>query len=181
MAMPGGVKVPQSPQLTGRLTRMSASTAELELLLDNLDRAYRGRSWHGTALRGTLRGLEPAMALWRPAPGRNCIWDLLLHAAYWKYVVRRNLTGERRGAFPRAGSNFPNLPKPADARALRADIALLDEQHERLRSAVAELAPAQLAQRRGSWRVRDIVFGAAAHDLYHAGQINLQKRLRSKT
>jgi len=147
-------------------------------LLDNLDRAFRGPSWHGTSLRGTLRGLTPDVANWRPGRGRNSVWDLLLHAAYWKYVVRRRLTGEQRGSFPRDGANFPSPPATADAGGLRADLALLDEQHELLRAAVAAIAPASLATKRGSWRVVDYAMGAAAHDLYHAGQINLVKRLR---
>jgi hypothetical protein len=148
------------------------------MLLDNLDRAYRGPSWHGTSLRGTLRGLTPAVANWRPRPGRNSVWDLLLHAAYWKYVVRRRLTGDARGSFPRDGANFPAPPVKADARGLRADLAMLDEQHELLRAVVAQLAPTSLGKRLGAWRVVDVVHGAAAHDLYHAGQINLVKRLR---
>ena len=148
------------------------------LLLDNLDRAYRGPSWHGTSLRGTLRGLTPAAASWRPGPERNSVWDLLLHAAYWKYVVRRRLTGDVRGSFPRDGANFPAPPARADASGLRADIALLDEQHELLRGAGAAIPPASLGARLGSWRTVDYVMGAAAHDLYHAGQINLVKRLR---
>jgi hypothetical protein len=150
----------------------------IALLVDNLDRAYRGRSWHGTALRGTLRGLTPAVALWRPAPGRNSIWDLLLHAAYWKYVVRRRLARAASGSFPRAGADFPALPEPADARAWRADCELLNEQHALLRAAIAALEPRTLHDRPGPWRVVEYVLGAAAHDLYHAGQINLLKRLR---
>ena len=149
----------------------------IALLVDHLDRAYRGPSWHGTALRGTLRGLTPSQALARPAPGRNSIWNLLLHAAYWKYVVRRKLTGEARGTFPRDGANFPHLPEPANAAAWRADQALLDEQHALLRDAVLAIDPGTLATKRGSWRLVDYALGAAAHDLYHAGQINLCKRL----
>jgi hypothetical protein len=156
----------------------SRADARIELLVDNLDRAFRGRSWHGTALRGTLRGLTSAAALWRPAPGRNCIWDLLLHAAYWKYVVRRRLTAGEVGSFPRTGANFPTLPRTANARAWRDDCALLDEQHAQLRAAVAALDARTLHGRLGSWRVVDYVLGAAAHDLYHAGQINLLKRLQ---
>lgn len=156
----------------------TTSTTSIPLLLDNLDRAYRGRSWHGTSLRGTLRGLTVEAALWRPGPERNNTWDLLLHAAYWKYVVRRKLTGARRGDFPRPGSNFPSPAKPPTAAALRGDIDLLDEEHARLRAAVAALPERSLTGRRGSWRLVDYVLGAAAHDLYHAGQINLLKRLR---
>jgi hypothetical protein len=158
--------------------RSAALDPRIELLVDNLDRAYRGRSWHGTALRGTLRGLSPTDARWQPARGRNSVWQYVLHAAYWKYVVRRQLTGGDRGSFPRAGANFPALPDVPDAKAWKQDLALLDEQHEALRAAVLALDPAQLDRRRGSWTARQMALGAAAHDLYHAGQISLVKRLR---
>ncbi len=166
--------------MTGMPRSRAGGSADtrITLLLDNLDRAFRGPSWHGTSLRGTLRGLMPAVASWRPGPKRNSVWDLLLHAAYWKYVVRRRLTGDVRGSFPREGANFPAPPAQADARGLRADLALLDEHHELLRAAVVALAPDSLERRLGKWRVIDYVLGAAAHDLYHAGQINLVKRLR---
>ena len=53
-------------------------------------------------------------ALWRPAPGRKCIWDLVVHIAYWKYTVRRHLAGGPQPRFPRSPANFPRLPEPAD-------------------------------------------------------------------
>jgi hypothetical protein len=99
----------------------------LELLVDNLDRAYRGRSWHGTSLRGTLRGLTPKLALWQPGEDRSSVWQYLLHAAEWKYVVARKLTGGTRGAFPRDGANLPALPEQPNQEALRADLALPDQ------------------------------------------------------
>lgn len=60
-----------------------------ETLLALLDEAYDHRSWHGTNLRGALRGLPSAVAAWRPEPMRHNIWELVVHAAYWKYAVRR--------------------------------------------------------------------------------------------
>ncbi|HEX5053444.1 MAG TPA: DinB family protein [Planctomycetota bacterium] len=160
-----------------RPTRAGTTDPRILLLVDNLDRAYRGPSWHGTALRGTLRGVTPAQALWRPAGARNAIWDLLLHAAYWKYAIRRRLAGEARGAFPRSGANFPVRSGADDAAALRSDLKLLDEQHALLRAVVLALPPGGLEDRLGAWRTVDYAMGAAAHDLYHAGQINLLKRL----
>ena len=44
--------------------------AAVESLLEQLDEAYDRQSWHGTNLRGSLRGLTVDQALWRPAPGR---------------------------------------------------------------------------------------------------------------
>lgn len=153
---------------------------ELALLLRNLDQAFDAKAWHGTNLRGSLRGLKLDELAWRPEPGRHNIWELALHCAYWKYVVRRRLAGEKRGSFPLAGSNF--FPRPqgeATVKAWRADLELLDECHAALRAAVAALPARRLGQRvRGSeFTVADTVLGVATHDLYHAGQIQLLKRL----
>lgn len=59
----------------------------ISVLLGQLNRAFNRRSWHGTNLMGSLRGLDPELAVWRPQPGRHNIAELVLHAAYWKYRV----------------------------------------------------------------------------------------------
>lgn len=79
-------------------------------LLSIIDQAYNRRSWHGTNLRGSIRGVSARQAAWRPAPGGHNIWELVVHAAYWKYAVWRQLTGGRRGSFPLDGSNW--FPRP---------------------------------------------------------------------
>jgi len=63
-------------------------------ILALIDEAFDKTSWHGPNLRGSIRGVDAGLAAWRPAPGRHNIWELTLHAAYWKYAVRRRLTGE---------------------------------------------------------------------------------------
>ena len=153
----------------------------LGLLLEVFDQAYTAPSWHGTPLRGTLRGLSARAALWRPPPGakRHCIWDLVLHTAYWKCMVRRRLLRDPDIAFPRNGANWLTLPdRPNDA-AWKRDRELLDEQHRLLRNAIARLKPADLGRRgwRSKWRIKAEIYGIASHDLYHAGQIQMLKRL----
>jgi hypothetical protein len=63
----------------------------------------------------------------------------------------------------------------------KADVALLADTHRTLRAAIAGLGPAQLGARArgGTTTIGALVTGIAAHDLYHAGQIQLLKRLRS--
>ena len=159
---------------------MGCDMTAIDLLLTQLDEAYSRRSWHGTNLRGSIRGVTATAAAWRPAPGRHNIHELVVHAAYWKYAVRRKFTGERRASFPLEGSNwFPRLR--ADERAWRNDIRLLDEAHRRLRAVIAELDDRQLTltPRGSSVSNRAILTGIVAHDLYHAGQIQLLKRLRT--
>jgi hypothetical protein len=149
------------------------------LLLEVLDQAFDRRAWHGTNLRGSLRGVKPAEALWRPAPGRHNIWEIVLHCAYWKYAVHRRLVGGvKRGSFPRNPSDWPALPERRDGSGWTADVAILETYHARLRDGLAATPSARLERREGSWRLIDHLAGIAAHDLYHAGQIQLLKRLQ---
>jgi len=123
--------------------------------------------------------MTPALAARRPAAGRHNIWELIVHAAYWKYVAWRRLTGAKRGSFPLTGSNFIARPVTRTTRALREDLALLDEMHRVLREAAATVRPADLDNKSAQRGVtkRALLTGVAAHDLYHAGQIQLLKRL----
>ena len=122
---------------------------ELQHLLVILDQAYDHRSWHGTNLRGSIRGLSPEQAAWRPAQGRHNIWELVVHSAYWKYVARRRLTGGTRHSFPLAGSNWFERPIETTGKAWRSDIGLLDDMHRSLRATIADLPPSTLHRRNG--------------------------------
>ena len=109
------------------------------VLLDLVDEGFDRRSWHGTNLRGALRGLPVARAVWRPGRERHNIWEIVTHAAYWKYAVRRRLTGEKRGSFALPGSDFFPAPKRGTQTAWRDNVALLTSEHRLLRAAVAGL------------------------------------------
>jgi DinB family protein len=154
--------------------------SRIRLVLEVFDQAFTAPAWHGTPLKGTIRGISVSDALWRPRRGRHNIWELVLHTAYWKCMVRRRLVRDPEIKFPRPGANFPSLPARPDTRAWKRDCALLAEQHALLRGAIARLDPAQLGRRawRSKWTVAENVYGIASHDLYHAGQIQLIKRLR---
>ena len=152
-------------------------------LLEILDRAYDHHSWHGTNLRGSIRRVSATQAIWRPAPRRHNIAELVVHCAYWKYTVVRRLTGQPRGSFPLRGSNFFSRDGAYPEGSWLADIALLETAHRSLRTAAAELTDRQLQRvlrDSDSTTAFDTVAGIAAHDLYHAGQIQLLKRLRAR-
>ncbi len=153
------------------------SSTSVAILLGLLDEAFEKKAWHGPNLRGSLRGLDARTAAWRPGPGRHSIQDLVVHAAYWKYAVRRRLTGEKRGSFPLEGSNF--FERPAGEAAWQADLTLLVSEHRKLRTEIARLRDADLPKTAKGSRAThlSVVRGIAAHDLYHTGQIQLLKRL----
>lgn len=164
-ALPGRTSVRESP--------------EVRLLLSVLDQAYDHRSWHGTNLRGSIRGMPLACAAWRPRPDRHNIWEIVVHAAYWKYAVWRRLTGRPRGSFPLDGSNWFRRPQSGGEGEWRKDLALLHDTHRSLRESITRLSAAELSRTlKGSAVNRSfLISGAAAHDLYHAGQIQLLKKL----
>ena len=153
---------------------------EIELLVRIMDQSYDKKAWHGTNFRGSLRGLTAQEALWRPAPQRHNIWEITIHVAYWKYIVRRRILGEKRGSFPLKGSNSFARPESATPDAWRQDVLLLDETHRRLRQAILELPEVRLYHTPAGSKVSNaaMIYGSSSHDLYHAGQIQLLKRLQ---
>ncbi len=155
---------------------------ELRWLLRLLDQGFDHAAWHGPTLGGAIRGLNAKLAARRPAPDRHNVWEIVLHTAYWKYAVRRRLTGAKQGAFPREGSNWPALPDVLDERHWRADVRLLKDEHRKLRRAVSALRPGSLGRRlaKKRWTTSETIHGIAMHDLYHAGQIQLLKKLRGR-
>ena len=148
-----------------------------ELVLALFDEAYEKKTWHGPNLKQAIRGVTAEQAAWRPGAGRHNIWEETLHAAYWKHEVRRRIENGKKGSFTLKGSNF--FPRPergkANEAAWRADKNLLEREHRILRSTVARV----LDRPEGAKFLRQI-YGVALHDVYHAGQIRLLRRLMKR-
>jgi hypothetical protein len=148
-----------------------------ELMLRLFDEAYKKKTWHGPNLRQAIRGVSARQAAWRPGAGRHNIWEETVHAAYWKYAVRRRIEGGKKGSFALPGSNF--FPRPEKGRASeaawRADKELLEREHRALRAAIEQV----LDTPRGGKFLKQI-YGVAFHDVYHAGQIRLLRRLMAR-
>ncbi|MBL8810054.1 MAG: DinB family protein [Planctomycetaceae bacterium] len=153
----------------------------VELLVRILNEAFERKSWHGTNLKGSIRGLTFKHVSWRPQPERHNIWEHVLHCAYWKYTVRRRLTGEKRGSFSLKGSNWFERPVPGcqDQSAWDDSVELLTETHRSLVAVIQSLSPDQLNKPAagGETSILTLITGIAAHDTYHAGQIQLLKKL----
>lgn len=148
-----------------------------ELILTLLAQGYMRPAWHGPNLRQALRGVSAKQAAWRPAPGLHNIWEFALHAAYWKYAVRRQLEGGKRGSFALKGSNFFTRPEKAKATeaAWRGDLALLEKEHRAL-----EQSMRRCLETKPSRKILRSLYGVAFHDVYHAGQIRLLRRLMER-
>ncbi len=147
------------------------------VILQLFEEAYERKTWHGPNLWQSLKGITAKQAAWRPGPKRHNIWEEAVHAAYWKYVVRRRLQGGKRGSFAIKGSNFFPRPQPDKftEAAWRADKAILRLEHEALRAAIKQILAKPVSS-----KVLRMLWGVAFHDVYHAGQIRLLRRLAEK-
>lgn len=156
----------------------------IALLVRLIEQGYDRKAWHGTNLRGSLRGLSPAQVSWRLSPERHSIQELALHCAYWKYTVVRRVTGAKKGSFPLKGSNFFPRPGVTTTQQWKSDLRLLEDMHRMLIAAVSTLRDRDLSRKApgGTVSIEAVVYGIACHDVYHAGQIQLVKRqLRMKS
>jgi len=159
--------------------KASADSPSVDYLLRMLDEGYSKKSWHGPNLKGSLRGINHRAAAWRLGKNRHNIWEIVIHAAYWKYVVRRRLLGEKRGSFEVTGSNWIVRPDELTEEAWKSDLRILERSHQELRKTVAGLEEDNLVVTPGGSQFSNesLIRGVAFHDIYHAGQIQLLKRL----
>ena len=153
-----------------------AKSDQRGMFLRLLDEAYDHTAWHGPNLKSSVRGVASVEADWRPGSGRRNIAEIVLHCAYYKYVVRRRLTGSKRGGFPLRGSDWFQVPNSLAQSLWREYLSILQHEHVELRAALHAVPSSLLA----TSRVKDNIVGISFHDIYHAGQIRTIRALRKR-
>ena len=157
--------------------------SEIARIVDELEREHSGEPWHGSPLREILEGIDHQQAARKPIPGAHSIWELVLHIISWKNEVRR-----RAGGAPAAEPIEGDWPAPpaATAESWRATLDALDASHRALAAAITALPEDNLFAPTNDPRDREtgagvsryvLLHGIVQHDVYHAGQIALLKKL----
>jgi hypothetical protein len=141
-----------------------------------LDEGHGPDAWYGADITAATADVDAAAALKRPAAGRHNIAEIALHHAYWTREVRGRLTGSTPEPFPLDGEDWFEV---SSERAISwADIrTTLAHEQERLAKAVEAIASGAQTSPLGETERFDQVLGIAAHAAYHAGQIQLVKKL----
>ena len=141
-----------------------------------LDEGYGPGAWYGSDLHAAVGEATAAAAFKRPAQGRHNIAEVALHHAYWAGQITAKLTGETAAAFPLEGEDWFDA---ADESRLswQQIVATLDAAQHRLSQAVSEIASGARISPLGEAERFDLVVGITGHAAYHAGQIQLIKKL----
>ena len=141
-----------------------------------LDEGYGPGAWYGSDLRAAVGDVNKAAAFSRPAKGRHNIAEVALHHAYWAGQITAKLTGEAAAPFPLEGEDWFEL-KDESRLTWQEVAATLDAAQQRLSQAVSEIAGGARISPLGEAERFDLVVGITGHAAYHAGQIQLIKKL----
>jgi uncharacterized damage-inducible protein DinB len=153
--------------------------SEAARIADQLRRAFGGEAWHGDSVFEILKGVTAAQAAARPIARAHTIWELVLHVAAWDGAVLRRLGGV--AVTLSDAENFPPVTNTSDA-AWRKALAEVRRVHETLVEAVSVLPDSRLDEivpgKEGAhYTFYYMLHGVVQHELYHAGQIALLKKM----
>ena len=141
-----------------------------------LDEGYGPGAWYGADLKTAIAGVGAADAFKRPAKGRHNIAEVALHHAYWATQIASKLTGDAPAKFPLDGEDWFELKDDAKL-SWKKIAATLDAAQQRLSQAVSEVASGARTSPLGEAERFDLVIGITGHAAYHAGQVQLIKKL----
>ena len=151
----------------------------LQIILQSLD-TKKNQWFGGPSAVGSVQSIASELASWKPENMKHCIWELVLHIAYWEYAVRRMLENSPKGGFPRTPSNWPAIPENPSEDAWKADRRLVKQEHDALIEAVRSFGATRLdeqSSKHSKYSYAEVLIGIAQHSVYHTGQIALLKRL----
>jgi DinB family protein len=139
-----------------------------------LREGYGKGAWHGPDLKAALADVTPELAYWRPASGRHNIAEIAVHHAYTTHGVRAKL-GADVEPFMLAGEDWFDVP---DSSTLPwpTILGLVALEQQKLDATIRNADASGGSSQTDSERF-DLVLGITCHAVYHAGQIQLIKRL----
>lgn len=151
--------------------------SEIKRLNNQLKRAFEGKAWHGPSVSEVLAGVTAERAAAHPIAGAHSIWEIALHIATWERVGRRRI----EEATPIAVSDVEDWPSVGDTTdaAWAKTLEELRRNHEALRASIRQLDDARLDEivPGTEYSFYFLLHGVIQHDLYHAGQIALLKKI----
>jgi len=146
---------------------------EIERILDQLNRSWGGPSWTGVDIQPLLDGISDDQARAHPLPNAHSILELTAHMTTWMNAVAARLGGETRELTPEEDwRDVTQLTWPAA-------ITEMENAQSHLSDVIARLTPDDLDKKVAGrkYTIYVMLHGVIQHNLYHAGQIGLLKKV----
>jgi len=155
---------------------MTTQTAATPVLDRILAEGYGKGAWHGPDMNAALTDVTAELAFRRPAKGRHSIAEIALHHAYTVRSVRAKLSGTAPEPFLLEGDDWFEVGGKTGPSWAQIRGRVEDEQR-RLAELVAKIAAGRAKTSLDETERFDLVLGITCHAVYHAGQIQLVKKL----
>ena len=151
---------------------------EIERTQDQLKLSLEGEAWHGPAVMELLDGVTAAQAATKPIAEAHSIWEIAAHLAVWVEETLARIEDRGRDRL-KPEEDWPPVPSAVDQTAWEAIQTRLRAAHDAWYAALGNLPEADLhrPQKEMYPSVYVILHGLAQHNLYHAGQIAILKKL----
>ncbi len=152
--------------------------SEIQRIVDQLRRAQHGRAWHGPSLHEVLADVTAHVAAARVPGATHSIWQIVLHVGVWEDTALRWLHGE--SIAPRDVRDWPAPPDHVDQGSWQRAVESLANTGQRLREEIAKMEESRLDEpiAGGKFTIYQMLHGVVQHDLYHAGQIAILKKMQ---
>jgi uncharacterized damage-inducible protein DinB len=151
---------------------------EVDRIIDQLKRSVDGGAWHGPALLELLEGVTATQAAARPPSGAHTIWEIVHHCTVWMGQISLRLHGNTEKDLP-PDKDWPPHPSSVDDQSWQATISRLRKAHQALAEEISGIADTRMDQPilEGFSSVYATLHGVIQHNLYHAGQIAVIKKI----
>lgn len=156
---------------------------------DRLARQFRnsmtGPAWHGPSVFENLEGVTAKDAAAKPpgAKSVHSIWEIVLHVTAWQQEGLRCVLGADAYNSLEGEADWPRVPSPHGEEAWAQSMEALRTVSQKLAQAIEALPAAALnnAVPGRDWDFYFLLHGIVQHNLYHAGQIGILKRMLRST
>ena len=154
------------------------SAAETKRIANQLKRSLEGVAWHGPSLKEVLDGVNAEIAIAKPSRDVHSIWELVLHIAFWQDIALKRTRGEEFDE--PLGVDWPDPGAPNEVR-WRDAVSALAQSGQHLIDAIRGLSEDDLDRKAAGkdYSIYFLLHGVVQHNLYHAGQIAILKKLQA--
>jgi uncharacterized damage-inducible protein DinB len=148
---------------------------ELDLIKDQLEKAFYGGAWHGPSVLESLENISAEQAAGKPVRNAHSIWEIVLHINTWRQCAKRRLSGENYEPSPE--EDWPNVEDTSQSSWENA-IGNLKNNMTVLIEFIAKTDGNILNENIAGKNYTGyfLLHGLVQHDVYHAGQIALLKK-----
>jgi uncharacterized damage-inducible protein DinB len=153
---------------------------ETQRISTQLRQAFDGNAWHGPSVSEILRDVTCEIATARPIPGVHSIWEIVMHLIAIQRIILRRLDGDSTAINVPQPEEWPAVTEESEA-AWQKTLLELHAGDCLLRTRIENFPDDRLDEPllSGGSTAYNNFHGYVQHNLYHAAQIGLLKKLQS--